>query len=298
MTKDVNGVCNIVQINNPMLLKMADDKLYHFGMNKNGFDFQKNFGDVKFVCTGGSSGRFEMYAKLFSEKTGLPLSPNLSKTDRFVMFKTGPVLWVNHGMGTPSMGIMLNEVLKLLNYAKAENVCFVRIGTSGGVGVSPGTVVVSTGAINGALEDFHWVFVNGKLVKHPAVIDLEFSKELYDTGLELGLNVVQGKTLCADDFYEGQMRLDGAFCNYTEEDKFAFLNTLKEKDVKNIEMEASAFCAITSRAHVKAAIVCVALLNRLKGDQVDIDHDTYIEYEMHPFKLITAYLCKKLNISK
>lgn len=32
------------------------------------------------------------------------------------------------------------------------------------------------------------------------------------------------------------MRLDGAFCNYTEEDKFAFLNTLKEKGVKNIEM--------------------------------------------------------------
>ena len=36
-----------------------------------------------------------MYAELFAKDSGLPLSQNLSHSDRFVMFKTGPVLWVN-----------------------------------------------------------------------------------------------------------------------------------------------------------------------------------------------------------
>jgi hypothetical protein len=36
-----------------------------------------------------------MYAKLFSQKSGFPMSENISQSDRFCLFKTGPVLWVN-----------------------------------------------------------------------------------------------------------------------------------------------------------------------------------------------------------
>ena len=32
-----------------------------------------------------------------------------------------------------------------------------------------------------------------------------------------------------DDFYEAQSRLDGAFCNITEAEKFAFLNEAYNK---------------------------------------------------------------------
>ena len=34
---------------------------------------------------------------------------------------------------------------------------------------------------------------------------------------------VIGKTMGTDDFYEGQGRLDGAFCEYTEAEKFEYL---------------------------------------------------------------------------
>jgi uridine phosphorylase len=54
---------------------------------------------------------------------------------------------VQHGMGTPSMSIMLNELLKLLHYAKATNVCMFRVGTSGGLGCAPGSVVISRNVI-------------------------------------------------------------------------------------------------------------------------------------------------------
>ncbi|VDK57783.1 unnamed protein product [Cylicostephanus goldi] len=43
------------------------------------------------------------------------------------------------------------------------------------------------------------------------------------------------------------------------------------------------------------AIVCVTLLNRMKGDQVVIDHDQYIEFEERPFRLVTALIKKQLG---
>lgn len=67
-------------------------------------------------------------------------------------------------MGVPSLSIMLVETIKLLHYAGASNVTFFRLGTSGGLGVQPGTLVVSSGAINGELEEFHIQYVMGKRV--------------------------------------------------------------------------------------------------------------------------------------
>lgn len=39
-----------------------------------------------------------------------------------------------HGMGAPSLSILLHELLKLITYAKCTDVVFLRIGTSGGIG--------------------------------------------------------------------------------------------------------------------------------------------------------------------
>jgi uridine phosphorylase len=283
-----------VAVKNPYLNEQIDDVLYHFGLARSDTDFPGLFGDVKYVCTGGSPTRIKMYAELFSKDSGLPLSQNLSRSDRFVMFKTGPVLWVNHGMGVPSMSIMLNECIKLLHYAHACDVSFIRIGTSGGIDVLPGTVVVSNATLNGLLEEAHTQFINGKVVKRAAKLNLELAKELYNSGVSSNLPVVQGKTLCADDFYEGQMRLDGAFCEYDINEKAGFIARLKDLGVHNIEMEATGFASFTNRANVKGAIICVALLNRLNGDQVTLDKATYIDYELRPFKLVSSFLRGKI----
>lgn len=47
-----------------------------------------------------------------------------------------------------------------------------------------------------------------------------------------------------------------------------YLNHLHKQGVKNIEMEATVFAALTHHAGIKGAIVCVTYLDRLKGDQV------------------------------
>lgn len=111
--------------------------------------------------------------------------------------------------------------------------------------------------------------VLGKLVRRPAKLDRQLARDLkalahrddpYDT--------VIGKTMCSNDFYEGQGRLDGAFCEFTEADKMEYLTKLQKAGVVNIEMESLCFAALTHHAGIQSAVVCVTLLDRLKGDQV------------------------------
>ncbi|CAJ0596820.1 unnamed protein product [Cylicocyclus nassatus] len=282
-------------LRNKYLEDVNDDFLYHFGIGIKTVDMPKVFGDTKFVCTGGSPTRLKLYAEWFAKECNLECSENLSKSDRYVLYKTGKVVWANHGMGTPSLSIMLIEMLKLMHHAKAEDVKFIRLGTSGGVGVEPGTVVVSTNAMNGELTDKYVQWIAGKRVERETWLDEDLRKELLALAAEMNIPVDTGLTLCADDFYEGQMRLDGFFCDYKKDEKFEFLKKLHELGVRNIEMESTCFASTTYRAGVKAAIVCVTLLNRMKGDQVVIDHDQYIEFEERPFRLVTALIKKQLG---
>lgn len=48
-----------------------------------------------------------------------------------------------------------------------------------------------------------------------------------------------------------------------------YLDKLRSNGVMNIEMEVLPFAALTHMAGIKSAVVCVALLDRLKGDQVN-----------------------------
>ena len=90
------------------------------------------------------------------------------------------------------------------------------------------------------------------------------------------------------------MRLDGAFCEYDVEAKSSFIAKLKDLGVHNIEMEATGFASFTSRANIKGAIICVALVNRLTGDQVAIDDATYHDYELRPYKIVSSFLLGKV----
>lgn len=45
-----------------------------------------------------------------------------------------------HGMGVPSIAIMLHELFKLLYHARCSGVTIIRIGTSGGIGKGMGAV--------------------------------------------------------------------------------------------------------------------------------------------------------------
>ena len=128
-------------------------------------------------------------------------------------------------MGVPSMSIMLVETIKLLHYAGAKDVCFVRIGTSGGIGVAPGTVIVSSGAINGLLEKKHIQFIKGNIVSRELLHNRGAThvKKFSKFFLEITL---LGVKICRDfefDIFEAKKRFPDSGKTCVLKRKIAFL---------------------------------------------------------------------------
>ncbi|KAJ8708670.1 hypothetical protein PYW08_010052 [Mythimna loreyi] len=287
-----------IQLPNKHLQDLDVDILYHLGLDTHNHDLPAMFGDIKFVCMGGTKHRMREFAQYMTEVLNLPNKGeklvNLTKhSQRYAMYKVGPVLSVSHGIGIPSMTTLLQEMIKLVSYAKAKDPIFFRIGTCGGLGIPAGSVVVSSFGLNGNLEKTYDLPVLGKTRRWPAILDTRVCQEVHSMaskGDDFGTYI--GGTMGADDFYRGQARLDGPFCDYSESDKMTFLKTLTNLGVRNIEMEASAFSAFTREAGIRASIVCVTFLNRLLGDQVTPSKKMLTEWQKRPMIIVGRYIAK------
>ncbi|XP_045207817.1 uridine phosphorylase 1-like isoform X2 [Mercenaria mercenaria] len=284
---------------NENLKLLEEDHLYHIALSNVQDNLRELFGDVKFVCFGGQSTRMEKFASFISHELGLdasgPPKNYAGNTDRYAVYKAGPVLSVSHGIGIPSLSIIFQEIVKLVYYAGCHGVTFFRIGTSGGLGLEPGTVVVSERVVNGALEPFYKMVVLGKTVDRPAVVDETLVQELIDCRLNTDtFKTVKGTTLCADDFYEGQGRIDGAFCEHFDDEKFQWLRSLQENGVTNMEMESLGFIAMCHRANIKGAVCCVTLLDRFEGDGLTTNRKLLSEWQTYPQILVSRYIKQKL----
>uniref|UniRef100_A0A2M4BPI6 Uridine phosphorylase n=1 Tax=Anopheles marajoara TaxID=58244 RepID=A0A2M4BPI6_9DIPT len=286
-----------VKLRNPNIELMDQDILYHLALGSGSHDLHKMFGDVKYVCMGGTPKRMEMFAHFIMDEIGYKLPAGTQLQDisaysyRYSMYKVGPVLSVSHGMGVPSVGILLHELIKLMYHAKVKDPCFIRIGTCGGIGIDGGTVVVTESAYDGLLRNSYELAILGKIEHRPALLDRRLAHHL--VGLKSPddpYEAITGKTMCTYDFYEGQGRLDGAFCNFTEADKMEYLQRLRDFGIVNIEMECTIFAALTHYAGIRAAIVCVTLLDRLKGDQVMAPKEVMMEWQKRPQTLVARFI--------
>lgn len=293
---------------NPHLDNIEIDNLYHINLKRTDHNLKEQFGDVKFVCMGGTSNRMERFAHYMKDLLDLETHSDLTiydltgSGDRYSVYKVGEILFVNHGIGCPSLSVVLNEVIKLIHYAGCKDVEFFRVGTCGGLGVEPGTLVITEEAVDGLFRPEYRQLILGKEVVRSTKCDESLIKDLFEVKEkykdELNVTIVSGKTLCANDFYEDQGRIDGIFCDFTNEDKLAYLQRCKDNGVKNMEMESLCFSAILSHAKIRFGIVCAALLNRLDGDQLTITHEQCLEFQQMPFKLVGLYLKNKLIAKK
>lgn len=289
-----------IQLPNLHLSSLEVDVLYHLGLDTQNYDLQALFGDVKFVCIGGTKHRMREFAEYMRGILHLDRDNklvNLTKhSQRYAMYKVGPVLSVSHGVGIPSMTTLLQEVIKLMFYAKAKDPIIFRIGTSGGLAIPPGSVVVSTFGISGTLDKSYEIPVLGKVRKLPSLLDSRVAQEIYSlVSKEDEFQTFLGGTMAADDFYRGQARLDGPFCDYTEYEKMEYIKKLTKLGVKNIEMEASAFSAYTREAGIRGGIVCVTLLDRLSGDQVTTSKATLTKWQNRPMLVVGRYIVNYLE---
>merc|ERR1712137_279220 len=259
---------DVLTVQNPNITRDKEDVLYHLGLSNLGHYLPAMFSDVRFVCMGGSAVRAERLAHQIADRLGIsiPTGMDLSavgKTERFSLFKVGPIISVNHGMGMPSMSILLHEVTKLLFHSKVKTVNYIRIGTSGGVGVPGGTVVVTSEG---------------------------------DDGKQEKIECIAGKTIGTDDFYEGQARLDGAEVCYDANERLEWLTAAYEKGVRNIEMESTCFAAWCHRTKIPGMICCAVLLNRLEGDQVTATSSQLQEYSKNAQEVALRVIEHKLKL--
>lgn len=263
---------------NPHLKHLTIDHLYHLGLDT-GMDLKKMFGDVRFVCMGGSADRARAFAEqLVKEFDGSSrdLKP-IGKTERYTLYKVGPVISAAHGIGMPSLSVFMHEITKLLHYAACVNPVLLRIGTSGGIGLEPGTVVVTEEALNAGLEGFYELFILGERKRFSARFNHGINAQIMLANKSL--RVVSGKTVAANCFYEEQTRLDGALDpGYTEIDKMVFLKRAYDLGVRNFEMESLQFGAFCNRAGLEGAVICVTLVDRLKGDQITATPEALSRY--------------------
>ncbi|XP_026316196.1 uridine phosphorylase 1-like [Hyposmocoma kahamanoa] len=290
-------------LKNDHLLNLEVDVLYHLGLDTSSNDLKAMFGDVKYVCMGGTKYRMREFAAYMAVVLEIPQEGklvNLTKhSQRYAMYKVGPVLSVSHGIGIPSMTVLMQEVIKLMHYAGVKDPEFFRIGTSGGVGIPAGSVVVSSWGLNGVLERTYDLPILGTTRKFPAILDNSLSQELLATASpDDDFEIHSGGTFATDDFYRGQARLDGPFCDYTDADKMTFLKKLSSMGVKNIEMETTAFAAFTGEAGIRSAVVCVTFLDRLLGDQVTTSKSTLLDWQTRPMTVIGRYIVKSYQKTK
>ncbi|XP_061443433.1 uridine phosphorylase 1, partial [Rhineura floridana] len=195
-----------IRVPNRHLEKMKEDILYHFALGTGTHDFPALFGDVRSVYVGGSPLRMKAFIIYIAEELGIGSPgndyPNIcAGTDRYPMYKAGPVLSVSHRMGIPSIAIMLHELIKLLYHSKCSGVTIFRIGTSGGIGISSGKQ-----SVDATFKPQFEQVVLGKPIYRSTDLDEKLAEDLMECAKELDqFKTVFANTMCTVDFYEGNV---------------------------------------------------------------------------------------------
>ncbi|XP_054065734.1 uridine phosphorylase 2 isoform X3 [Rissa tridactyla] len=198
----------LVHVKNPYLDSMEEDVLYHLDLGTKTHNLPAMFGDIKFVCVGGSPNRMRAFAQFMHKELGLAgdgedLADICAGTDRYAMYRAGPVLSISHGMGIPSISIMLHELIKLLHHAKCRDVTIIRIGTSGGLGIEAGSVVITDMAVDSSFKPRFEQVVLDDVVVRSTELDTDLTEELLACSKEIpDFPTLIGHTMCTYDFYE------------------------------------------------------------------------------------------------
>jgi len=258
--------------------------------------------DVSAVILAGSADRICEFASHWSELNGGSEILAFPKADRFTTRYTAGVLFVSHGMGMPSASIALQELMRMVFFLKRgdvdamDQVFWCRVGTSGGVGLPAGTVVVSTEGLMVDLQPYR--VLNGGNGVHR--FDCRFPVSTYEAIIAANadvsdLSVVSGKTVASNEFFLEQFRLDGAVCLASPEEKMNWLRWLNSNGVRNIEMEGAMLAGYLNHwGFSRFAMICCTIINRLEGDQLTATPDELRKFSEDAGAAMFNYLTSDL----
>lgn len=246
---------------------------------------------VRYVILCGSATRAEAIAAAFA-----PGSRNLCLTDRYTLRQPLPeVLVASHGIGTGSIDPLLHELHRLLHAARAEGYRLVRVGTCGGLGLAPGTLVVTRQPLSGALRPLQTLRVLGRELALPARLDEELSTALLRTAAKIPRECVLADTISAETFHVAQARCDGAFALCGKDERDAFFGRCRDMGVGNIEMESLALAAFATKMRLPAAVICVVLVDRLVQESPAEPKDVLDGYVRKAVDTVVEYVKEQIR---
>ena len=271
-----------------------NDVYYHFGVSSDD-PILENFKDVKAVVLCGSGGRIEEFANKWSKKRKAKIYA-LPKEERFVTRYCDGVLFASHGMGMPSASICVQELMRMVYFLKNGNleemdkVFWTRVGTSGGVGLEGGTVVVTTEGLMADMKPYR-VLVGEREQYFDGKFPEDIAEDIIEANKDCDFPIAMGKTIAGNEFFIEQMRLDGAVCLAEESWKFGWLDWIHKGGVRNIEMEGAMLAGYLNYwGFSKFAMICCTLLNRMDGDQVTASKEELHSYSERSGIVLFNYL--------
>jgi len=288
---------------NPLLDQNPEQFLYLFNLELTPANLDK-FKNIRYVIMQGSSKRSALLAKkLAKHVAGIDtrfFEPvNLVNTSNFAVYRVGSVLAVSHGMGNVTIDALLHAVTKLLHFAGNTQLEYIRVGTSGGIGIEPGTVVVTKNAYMPNLEPYYTTYELDQRVDTPTHADLALVERILAAQPDkLSFPIVSGNSVAADDFYLGQCRYDGAMRARRDHDYRAkFFEKVHALDIRNFEMESCALGAFCNLAKIPATMIAVTLVNRFEGDQIKSSAEQLVEFSERSQQVVINYLLSRKDLS-
>jgi purine-nucleoside phosphorylase len=169
-------------------------------------------------------------------------------------FEGTPVSVQTSGMGTPSLSIVVEE---LLNLGAKQ---LVRVGTCGGIatGLRPGDVVIATAScpVDGATR----TYLHGE--PYAPAADFDLTHRIVHAAEASGVEARIGLVASVDVFYN------------TDAD---YAQRWRDRGVVAFEMEASGLFLLAARAGVQAA--CLLVVSDLVGDAEVPTDESYVRPE-------------------
>ncbi|MCB0915255.1 MAG: uridine phosphorylase [Actinobacteria bacterium] len=276
------------------------DVYYHFGVSSEDAILDP-LREVKAIVMAGSGGRIKEFADFWSAANGDSPIVAFPKEDRFVTRYTAGVLFASHGMGMPSASIALQELMRMAFFLKdgdldaLDEVFWARVGTSGGVGLPGGTVVLSSEGLMADLRPFRLLRGLSGEYWFDGAFPEATRQAILDANADAGIPLETGKTVAGNEFFLEQYRLDGALRLESHETKMTWLQWLYDSGVRNIEMEGAMIAGYLNHwGFSKFAMICTTLLNRLEGDQVTASPEELHRYSEDSGVVLFNYLKSSL----
>ena len=170
-------------------------------------------------------------------------------------YRETPISVTSTGIGGPSTGIAVEELARV----GAETL--IRVGSCGTVRseIAVGDLVITSGAMRGDGTSSEYIDET-----YPASADYEVVSALVAAAERLGHDYHVGVTLSTDSFYAGQAR--PGFDGYAAPGSDDLVETLKNANVANIEMEAATLLTLSNLYELRAGAVCAVYANRETGE--------------------------------